>query len=142
MKQKFLSAALTIFTLFIISCTHAGKENVISGKWSFETLDGNYAELWIDNNSLLTVRNPSKRPFVFDYHQSGDTIILYQYGQRNEAQFEVDRFVIRGQSAEELEIRQDTVNNNLTRITAEVANIENTEDYKKSVLTEFEKRIK
>ncbi len=103
-------------------------------------MQGAYSELWLDGKSLLTVKSDSRNPFVFDYHQNGDTIVIYQYGLRGNKNEEVDRFLIEKHNGETVTILQDSVENKLQLISEDVGDIKNTKSYRDSVLLDFDSR--
>jgi len=131
---KACSASILLFS----SCQK--NSNSLEGKWSFNTLQGAYAELWLDGKSLLPVKSDTRQPYVFDYSQKGDTIILYEQGQRGDKQYEIDRFLIEEYNGEKVTILQDTVHNDLQLISSEIFHIKNTQTYRDSVLLDFDTR--
>lgn len=140
MKFKTLLSASLLTTVLMGACTSSNDDKNIFGKWSFKTLDGKYAELWTDDDALLTVREGSGTPYIFDYQQNGDTIIIYQYGQNGEKAFEVDRFLLEKSKDKQVTILQDTVHNTLSLISDKIDNIQNTEAYRTAAYKEFEQR--
>ena len=141
MKFNYLlSASLLIITLLGACTSNSSEKKSIMGKWSFKTLDGKYAELWTDENALLTVREGAGVPYIFDYLQKGDTIIIYQYGQKSEPSFELDRFLLEESKDEQVTILQDTVHNTLSLISDQIDNIQNTEACRNAAQDEFRQR--
>lgn len=65
---------LTAF-LILVSCeTKDYKE--LNGKWGFNSKDGSYGEIWIDDNYVLTIEEVGYRADIYKYQLINDTIIL------------------------------------------------------------------
>lgn len=96
----------------------------------------------MDGQSLLTVKASSRNPYVFDYIHNGDTIILYEKGQRGDKKWEASRFFIEEQSEHFIKILQDSIHNELHLINNEVGKIKNIQSYRDSVLLDFDSRAK
>lgn len=137
MKKRLLLACMIGTALALSSCS---SKSDVKGKWSFKTLKGDYAELWLDDQSLVTVRPELPNPYVYDYAHNGDTIIIYQYGQRDRKNFEVGRFLIESHKGDNMNILQDTVHNALNLISSDIEPIKNTETYRNDVLIEYQSR--
>ncbi|WP_417608889.1 hypothetical protein [Owenweeksia hongkongensis] len=140
MKLKTLLLACSAATLIFSSCNSDSNSQSLKGKWSFNTMQGAYSELWLDGKSLLTVKSDSRNPFVFDYNQNGDTIVIYQHDLRGKKSEEVDRFLIEKHNGETVTILQDSVENKLQLISEDVGDIKNTKSYRDSVLLDFDSR--
>lgn len=138
----FLFAGLIAIALFFNSCQEesTGEGADITGTWSFTTLKGEYSELWVNENSMLIIRNPNPRPSVFDYIQKGDTIKLYIQGESAKGTPPLDQFYIQSKAEKEVTLLQDGNENKLTLIEAGAPKFENTEDFKKKVLSDFSSR--
>ncbi len=140
MKLKSLLLACGAAVLLFPSCNSDSTSHSMKGKWSFNTIQGAYSELWLDGESLLTVKSDSRTPYVFDYKQHGDTIIIYHSGLRGNKADEVDRFIIKKQNEKTVTILQDSIQNDLELISRELSDIKNTKSYRDSVLLDFDSR--
>lgn len=142
MKLKSLLIACSASVLLFPSCSSDSSSNSLEGKWSFSTMQGAYSELWLDGDNLLTVKSDSRNPYVFDYNQNGDTIVIYNHGLKGSKSDEIDRFFIEKHDGETVTILQDSVENRLQLISKDVGNIKNTQSYRDSVLLDFDSRAK
>lgn len=142
MRIKSTLLTLGLSAIALTSCQTTSNSDTLKGKWSFNTLQGAYGELWMDGQSLLTVKASSRNPYVFDYIHNGDTIILYEKGQRGDKKWEASRFFIEEQSEHFIKILQDSIHNELHLINNEVGKIKNIQSYRDSVLLDFDSRAK
>ena len=140
MNLKSLLIACSAALLLFASCNSQSDTHSLEGKWSFKTLKGAYSELWLDGQFLLTVKSDTRNPYVFDYNQNGDTIVIYQFGQRGNKEWEIDRFLIEKHNGKKATILQDTIHNDLRLISENITHIKNTTSYKDSVLLDFDSR--
>lgn len=140
MRIKSTLLTLGLSAIALTACQTASSPSTVKGKWSFNTLQGDYAELWMDDQSLLTVRSDSRNPYVFDYIHNGDTIILYEKGQRGDKKWEASRFLIEEQNDTLIKILQNTIHNELHLISKDPGKIKNIQSYRDSVLLDFDSR--
>ncbi len=132
---------LTLFSLVVLltACGEDSPEKRYTGKWSFTTLSGEYAELWISDSALATVKGPNNIPYTFSARHRNDTTYIYDFGKTEQA---FDRFVRLGVSEDKLQILQDGNKTELKLIEREVPEISNSESFKNQVLGEYQTRAR
>ncbi len=142
MKSKLLLlvgvfASALIFT----SCNgNSAKETEFIGVWGFMTQKGQYAELWVTNESLLIIKNPEARPYVFDYLRNGDTIKFYGQGMAEEGRTPMDKFYIVSREGDKLTKTQDGITTVLTLADQAKPEFDETEEFETKVTDDFGKR--
>ncbi len=142
MKSKlFLLATLFASTLTFTSCnSDSDGETTFTGVWGFNTQQDTYAELWVTENSLLIIKNPEAKPYVFDYLRNGDTIKLYGQGMAEEGRTPIDRFYIKSREGDKLTKTQDGITTVLTLADEAKPQFDDTEEFENKVLADFNKR--
>lgn len=128
-----LIAGLTLFA----SCTKSAKPIDATGEWRFFTESGDYGELWINDKSLLTIREPERKLTIFDYRKNGDTIIFLPPNEKEE----VNRMVLDSRKGDTLHIIQQGHKNHLILLEKEVPeNFSNDQEFMESARNTFIER--
>jgi hypothetical protein len=141
MKSPLYALATLFVSIGLFSaCSHSANETSFTGIWSYQTLEGNYAELWVTDESLLAIRNPGQRPSVFDYLRSGDTVKIYAQGMAEDGRTPLDRFYIQSRQNGKLIKIQDGITTELTLVEEEQPEMGETEEFEKQVLSDFNSR--
>lgn len=138
--RTFILSTFSALLLFSSCQSSPAKGKDAKGIWGFQTLKGDYAELWMDEDALVTVKNPNPNPAFFSYMQNGDTIKLYNYGEADADKPPLDKFVITSRADKKMGILQDGHTNELTLISTDVPAIENSQEYKDNVLGQLKSR--
>ncbi len=142
MKSKlFLLAGLASSLFTFISCSsNSGNETDFEGIWSFTTQKGDYAELWVTDESLLIIKNPEAQPYVFDYLRNGDTIKFYGQGMAEEGRTPMDKFYIVSREGDKLTKTQDGITTILTVAEKTKPEFDDTAEFEKKVTGDFNER--
>lgn len=142
MKSKLL-ALVGIFAsvLTFTSCNgSSANETEFTGIWGFMTQNGEYAELWVTDESLLIIKNPEAQPYVFDYLRNGDTIKFYGQGMAEEGRTPMDEFYIVSVEGDKMTKTQHGVTNVLTLADKAKPEFGDTEEFEKEVVSDFNQR--
>ncbi len=142
MKSKLsLLVGVAILAIGLTSCNNkSAKQTEFTGIWSYETLEGNYAELWVTDDSFLAIRNPEKRAGIYDYLRNGDTVMIYAQGMADESHTPLDRFYIKSRKGDKLTKVQDDITTVLTLVEKTKPTLGETEEFENKVLSDFTKR--
>lgn len=143
MKSKlFILSSILGLIILISSCqSETTDPNSIHGIWTYTTLEGDYAELWIAENSMLSIRNPSPIPSVFDYTQNGDTIRIYTQGLPQNPKNPRGLFTIQSREGNKLVKMQDNIQTELLLIQEGAAELKETDEFEKEVIDAFIGRL-
>lgn len=108
-----------------------------TGQWAFTTQKGEYAELWISEKALATVKGPANIPYVFGARHQADTTFIFDFGNSLRP---FDRFVRLKNNGGKMSILQDGNQTQLTLLNPEVPAISNSEGFKNQMLKTFKDR--
>lgn len=132
---SFILAAVASL-LFCSSCSTNNPVNE-KGKWSFTTLSGDKAEIWMDGRHFASIRSNTNQAFIFNYKINGDTVNLYRPEDSTNV---MDHFIVAEESDSIMNVVQDGHKNTLKLIDRTTPDIENTDDFKNSMSQDFQSR--
>lgn len=138
-KKTLMLAGLS--ALAFVSCQKDPPP--LTGIYSFETLSGQYAEVWIDAEKLAIVKADPAQTGFFYYKLKDDTLRMF----RNQLDLQnnkiADRLYIKSQSDSVLQIVQDAYQNRLRLITRQVPRIDKeSQDFVAAQRKDYSRRMK
>jgi hypothetical protein len=142
MKTKTLLFSTAFLLLILSACTSSDADRThesIAGIWTFETLSGEYAELWAGDTAMIVLKVSSPTPGYFSYEQSADSVKLFLPGKKEKATM-AGFFIITSRSDTNIILQQDSVTNQLILIDANKPDIQDSEEFATQLIEDFSGR--
>ena len=72
---------LIILTIILVTAAGCGDKDYkhLNGKWAYNSKDGTYGEIWIDENLILFIDEEGYYPHIHEYIFSNDSISPLNY---------------------------------------------------------------
>lgn len=136
-------APIVLISLLLSSCQSSSEKNTedISGIYSFQRLNGDYGELWIDKD-MLVIKKLNEPHFTMLYQMDGDTLKMYRSKEEMDQGNNFDQILILDRSDSILHIRQDEYERDLKLISRDMPDLELNAQTSQTIQEEFRKRLK
>jgi len=141
MIRKYFSLFAISFCLLATSCEDHNKAEDLNGIYSFERLNGDYGEIWIDDEYVV-IKKKNQPQAMLPYKAAGDTLKMFRNRQDLEDENLLDFLVIQEKTDSTVTILQDGHTNQLSLISRELPELGLNAQTGRMITEQFRERLK
>ena len=141
MIRKFFTLSTIALFLGLSACNQNQKAENLIGIYSFERLNGDYGEIWIDEEHLV-IKKKNQPQAMLLYKAAGDTLKMFRNRQDLKDDNLLDFLVVQEKTDSTVTIHQDGHTNILSLISSEVPKLGLNAQTGNMITEQFRERLK